>query len=187
MSSGEIATSVDRLPKWKQQPQVNGVCPRDCLNRRPRNFHPIGVQEHHRTMGTPVRDTTPLLEKSIGIIMPNDYSLGAVRKLLLQSLQFDNTLCYLLDEEVVIKRWLYFQGNGGTPFLKGRCIGILKEERCRGWLAGSRPIPCPSKGIHIDRPVGCRARILRKDRGIGSEIFSYPVSFSSVHEPPNWC
>src|SRR5262245_49190196 len=61
--------SVDRLPKWEQEPQVNGVSLCDGFNGRPFHFHPIGIQEHHCTMGTPVSLTTPLLETSIGVIM----------------------------------------------------------------------------------------------------------------------
>jgi hypothetical protein len=42
-------------------------------------------------------------------------------------LQFDDTLSRLLDEEVMIKRWLGFQGNSGTPLLQGRGILVGKE------------------------------------------------------------
>ena len=74
--------SIHRLPQWKQEPEVNSFCLRDCLNGCPRHFHPIGVQERHRTMGTPVRVTAPLPEKGIGVIVNNRDLLGAVRELL---------------------------------------------------------------------------------------------------------
>jgi hypothetical protein len=109
--------SIHRLPKWEQEPQVDGVGLCDGFNGRPLHVHPIGVQEHHCTMGTPVSLTTPLLETSIGVIMNNRDLLGAVREVLSQSLQFDDTLSPLLDEEVMIKRWLGCQGNSGTPLL----------------------------------------------------------------------